>query len=358
MKKQFTQFIAILLVLLQVFGLCSCTNKTKKTKYNAYYFDYFDTETTITGYTETKEEFDNICKEIEALLEEYHRLFNIYTRYDGLNNLVTINDVKDGTHQTVKVDLKIIEMLTFSKEMYQKTNGKVNIAMGSVLRIWHNYRTSGRNDPDNAQIPDMEKLKEAEKHTDINNIIIDKANSTVFLADPDMLLDVGAIAKGYTVEKVAQYLENKGITSFIINVGGNIRTIGLNGENKPFKTAIENPDTDNKETPYIEFIELSDSSIVTSGSYQRFYIVNGVNYHHIIDPETLMPGTKYKSVSIITKDSGLGDALSTALFLMDEAEGRALIESIDNTEAMWVLPDGEQVYSSGFKDFTFEYETK
>ena len=110
--------------------------------------------------------------------------------------------------------------------------------------------------------------------------------------------------------------------------------------------------------PYIEFIELSDSSIVTSGSYQRFYIVNGVNYHHIIDPETLMPGTKYKSVSIITKDSGLGDALSTALFLMDEAEGRALIESIDNTEAMWVLPDGEQVYSSGFKDFTFEYETK
>ena len=129
MKKQFTQFIAILLVLLQVFGLCSCTNKTKKTKYNAYYFDYFDTETTITGYTETKEEFDNICKEIEALLEEYHRLFNIYTRYDGLNNLVTINDVKDGTHQTVKVDLKIIEMLTFSKEMYQKTNGKVNIAM-------------------------------------------------------------------------------------------------------------------------------------------------------------------------------------------------------------------------------------
>lgn len=350
--------VSILLVLLQVCGLCACSSNTKKTKYNADYYDYFDTETTITGYTETQEEFDSICKEIEALLEEYHRLFNIYTRYNGLNNLVTINDVKDGAHQTVKVDAKIIEMLTFSKEMYQKTNGKVNIAMGSVLRIWHNYRSSGLRDPDNAQLPDMEKLKEAAKHTDINNIIIDEVNNTVFLADPDMLLDVGAIAKGYTVEKVAQYLENKGVTSFIINVGGNIRTIGLNAKNKPFQAGVENPDRENEEKPFIEFVELTDTSIVTSGSYQRFYIVNGISYHHIIDPETLMPGTKYKSVSIITKDSGLGDALSTALFLMDEAEGRALIETIDNTEAMWVLNDGTQVYSSGFQDYTFEYELK
>lgn len=356
MKKQILRFTALLLSFAMIFLMSSCEKETPKQKYTAHYFDYFDTATTITGYTETKEEFDAVCEEIKGLLNEYHRLFNIYTRYEGLNNLVTINEVRNGVHQTVSVDEKIIDMLTFSKEMYEKTNGKVNVAMGSVLRIWHNYRTWGLDDPDTAELPDMEKLKKAEKHTDINNVIIDKENNTVFLADPEMLLDVGAIAKGYSVEKVAQNLESKGVTSFILNVGGNIRTIGLNGENKPFRAGIENPDKENEETPYIEFVELSNNSIVTSGSYQRFYTVNGVNYHHIIDPATLMPGTKYNSVSVITPDSGMGDALSTALFLMDTDEGKALIESIENTEAMWVLPDGTQVYSSGFENHTFEYQ--
>lgn len=356
MNKNILKFTSVIIILLQLVALCSCSTSTQKTKYNAYYFDYFDTSTTITGYTETKEEFDEICKDITIQLEKYHQLFNIYTRYEGINNLVTINDLKNGEHQVVRVDAEIIEMLSFAKSMYDKTNGNVNIAMGSVLRIWHNYRNSGLDDPANAQLPDIEKLNEAAKHTDINDIIIDEKNSTVLLADPEMLLDVGAIAKGYSVEKVAQYLESKGITSFILNVGGNIRTIGLNGENKPFKAGIENPDRDNEDKPYIEFIELSNNSVVTSGSYQRFYTVNGINYHHIIDPQTLMPGTKYLSVSVITPHSGMGDALSTALFLMDQSEGQALIESIENTEAMWVLPDGRQIYSSGFKNHTFEYE--
>ena len=347
---------AICLILVQIIALCSCKTETQKTKYNAYYFDYFDTATTITGYTQTQEEFDAVCDKIEIMLDEYHRLFNIYTRYEGMNNLVTINDVRDGVHQTVKVDSKIIDMLDFAKEMYEKTDGKVNIAMGSVLRIWHNYRSWGLDDPENAELPDIEKLSEAAEHTDINDIIIDRENSTVFLADPQMLLDVGAIAKGYAVEKTAEYLESQGITSFILNVGGNIRTIGLNGENQPFKAGIENPDRENEETPYIEFIELSNNSVVTSGTYQRFYTVNGINYHHIIDPETLMPGTKYNSVSVITDDSGMGDALSTALFLMDEEEGRKLVESLENTEAMWVYHDGRQVYSSGFESHTFEYK--
>ena len=351
MKKILSVFITALLVLC----LSACTATDKKTKYNAYYFDYFDTATTITGYTETKEEFDAVCEEIKAQLNEYHRLFDIYTRYDGVNNLVTVNDVKGGKHQTVKVDKKIIDMLTFAKEMHEKTNGKVNVAMGSVLRIWHNYRTWGLDDPENAELPPMDRLREAAKHTDINDVIIDEKNSTVFLADAEMSLDVGAIAKGYAVERVAEFLENKGVTSFILNVGGNIRTIGLNGENEPFKAGIENPDTSNEEVPFIEFLRLSDMSLVTSGNYQRFYTVNGINYHHLIDPDTLMPGTNYLSVSVVTKNSGLADALSTALFLMSEEEGRALLERTEAAEAMWVYPDGRQVYSQGFENYTFEY---
>lgn len=358
MKRAISILLVIVLVVLQVFSFASC-KASEKTKYSAYYFDYFDTATTIIGYAETKEEFDLICEDIKALLNEYHKLFTIYNRYEDFNNLVTINDLTDGEHQVVKVDEKIIDMLVFAKDMHKKTNGKVNIAMGSVLSIWHIYRNEGLEDPSAAQLPPMEKLKEANKHTDINDLIIDEENNTVYLADPLMKLDAGAIAKGYAVEKIGDYLEEKGIDGFLLNVGGNIRTVGFAGaEDTPWKAGIENPDIENEEKPYIEYIKVAGESIVTSGSYQRFYVVNGENYHHIIDPETLMPGVNFKSVSVITDDSGLGDAFSTALFIMNYEEGKALVEKTENIEAMWVMPDGEQRYSSGFNAYTFDYEAE
>ena len=358
MKKVISAFMVLALAVLQVLSFASC-KATEKTKYVNYYFSYFDTATTITAYCETEAEFKSLCDEVTALLEEYHRLYTIYNRYENLNNLVTINDVTDGAHSVVKVDQKIIDMLTFAKEMYVATDGKVNIAMGSVLSIWHIYRNEGINDPASAQLPPMDKLNEAAKHTDINNLIIDDENNTVFISDPLMKLDVGAIAKGYAVEQICRHLEESGKTDILLNVGGNVRTIGNAGdESSPWKAGIENPDTADEENPFIEYLELSGETIVTSGSYQRFYVVNGKEFHHIIDPETLMPGTKYKSVSVITNDSGLGDAFSTALFLMDYEQGKKLVEETDNVEAMWVLPDGEQAYSSGFHNYTFEYETK
>lgn len=352
MKKVISVFLIIMLALGQALSLVACDKDLKLNKYSEYYFDYFDTATTIIGYEETEEKFNAVCEEIKALLNEYHRLFTIYDRYENLNNLVTINDLNDGKHTEVTVDKKIIDMLIFAKEMYARTDGNVNVAMGSVLKIWHVYRNRGIDDPVNAELPPMDKLQEAAKHTNIEDVIIDAEKNTVFLADPEMTLDVGAIAKGYAAEKIAQYLEEKGITGYILNVGGNVRTIGT-AEDKPWNVGIENPDTENEETPYIEFLHLSGESLVTSGSYQRFYVVNGENYHHIIDPETLMPGTKYRSVSVLTDDSGMGDVMSTALFLMDYEEGAALVRSMKNLEAMWVMPDGEQRYSDGFKAYTY-----
>lgn len=352
MKKVLSLVLAIALVFIQSVSMAGCDKKPKLNKFSDYYFDYFDTVTTIVGYEENEEDFKAICEEIKGLLHEYHRLFTIYNRYEGLNNLVTINDLVDGKHTEVTVDEKIIDMLTFAKEMYAKTNGNVNIAMGSVLEIWHIYRNEGLDDPSNAQLPPMEKLQEAAKHTNIENLIIDSEKNTVYLADPEMSLDVGAIAKGYAAEKIAEYLEEKGITGYLLNLGGNVRTIGGTGE-KPWNVGIENPDTANEEKPYIEFLHLQGESLVTSGTYQRFYVVNGENYHHIIDPATLMPGTKYRSVSVLTDDSGLGDAMSTALFLMSYEDGMALVKSMPNVEAMWVLPDGEQRYSDGFKSYTY-----
>ncbi len=351
MRKVISVILAICVIFVQLCIFTACDN-TKLEKFTEYYFDFFDTATTIVGYEKTEKEFKAICEDIKSQLDEYHKLYNIYNRYEGINNLTTINDLVDGEHIEVKVDKKIIDMLTFAKEMYNTTNGNVNVAMGSVLKIWHMYRNYGINNPAEAELPPMDKLQEASKHTNIEDVIIDTVKNTVYLADPQMSLDVGAIAKGYTAEMVAQYLDSIGKTGYIINLGGNVRTVGLANEN-PWNVGIENPDTDNEEKPYIEYLHLQGESLVTSGSYQRFYIVKGESYHHIIDPQTLMPSTKFKSVSVLTTDSGLGDALSTALFLMDYNDGIKLIESIENAEAMWVLPNGEQKYSTGFKNYTY-----
>ena len=319
-------------------------------KFSAYSFDYFDTVTTVSGYAESKEAFDRIASSALEELGEYHRLFTIYHRFEGLENLCTINELVKGEHRTVTVDRRIIDMLLYAKDMYAKTNGRVNIAMGSVLSIWHDYREIGMSDPASATLPPMDKLTAAAQHTDIRCLVIDEENSTVTLTDPAMKLDVGAIAKGYAVEMVARRLEEQGVTGFVLNVGGNVRTIGAKGNGDKWVVGIENP-TDDEEKPYLAYLGLEGESLVTSGSYQRYYLVDGKRYHHIIDPDTLMPSEGFTSVSILTGSSADGDALSTALFCMSFEDGLALIESMPNTEAMWVFHDGQEKTSSGFDSY-------
>ena len=309
--------------------------------------DYFDTVITITGYEETQEEFDAVADEALEELGEYHRLYSIYHRFEGMENFCTINETVDGEHRIVTVDKRITDMLLYSKEMYYQTDGIMNIAMGSVLSLWHDYRTIGKDNPSEASLPPMEKLKEASLHCDIEKMVIDEENNTVTLTDPLMKLDVGAVAKGYAVECVARMLEEKGVTGYVLNVGGNVRTIGTKGDGTPWTVGIENPDGGD----YFSYLNLSGQSLVTSGSYQRYYYVDGKPYHHIIHPDTLMPSEGYLSVSVVCKDSGLADALSTTLFCLSLEEGSALIERFPEAEAMWVDENGEKTYSSGWKTF-------
>ena len=329
--------------------LCnSCAKQPEK--FVTYSLDYFDTATTITGYAYNKESFDKVSGEVLALLGEYHRLFTIYHRYEGLENLCTVNELVDGAHRTVKVDGRIIDMLSYAKEMYALTSGKLNVAMGSLLSVWHDYRTAGMDQPWAAELPPYERLVEASEHTDIESLIIDAENSTVFISDPKARLDVGAIAKGYAVEMVARSLEEQGISGYVINVGGNVRTVGAKPNGDKWLAGIENPDKDSEEA-YIAYLALEDESVVTSGSYQRFYTIGDKNYHHIIDSETLMPAEGYLSVSVVCKDSAKGDALSTALFCMPYEVGLELVESLDGVEAFWVKSDGERLMSSGFSKY-------
>ena len=353
-KRRAIISVFLLLLLLSVLLLLSSCSKEEKTKFTAYSLDYFDTATTITGYEKNKADFDKVSGEIISLLGEYHKLFTIYHRFDGMENLCTVNELQNGEHRVVTVDKRIIDMLLYAKEMYTLTDGTLNIAMGSVLSIWHEYRENGLNDPKNASLPPIELLFKASLQTDIDNLIIDKESSTVYIKDPEMKLDVGAIAKGYAVEMVARSLEEKGISGYVINVGGNVRTVGAKPNGDKWLAGIENPDflSDNA---YVEYLKLAGEAVVTSGSYQRFYTVDGKNYHHIIDKNTLMPAESYLSVSIVCKDSGLGDALSTALFCMSVEDGLALVENLPDTEALWILPDGTKQSSSGFSRFVTVY---
>ena len=340
-------FCAILLtcILLSCLSLYSCSSGEQK--YSDYTFDYFDTYTEVSGYAKSNEDFKKVFSEVLAQLEEYHKLFTIYDRYEGINNLLTVNELHNGEHKAVKVDKKIIDMLLFSKEMYEKTDGNVNVAMGSVLSIWHTYREAGIKDKSKAALPNTEELQEAASHTDINDLIIDKEASTVFLSDPKMKLDVGAIAKGYAAEQIAKYLISQGITGYVLNIGGNVRAIGAHADGEPWLTGIENPSGD-ENAPYYNILELKGLSLVTSGSYQRFYTVNDKDYHHIISKDTLFPAEGYTSVSIVCESSAIADALSTALFCMSLNDGQALIDNLDQTEAMWVKSNGDIIYSKGF----------
>lgn len=346
MKRRLLCTVLVMCVLLGSV-LTACTTSTRKNKYSTHSFDYFDTVATITGYENSQGEFDAVAGEILSQLEEYHKLYTIYHRYEGLENLCTINQVVDGAHPTVMVDRRIIDLLLYAKEMYTATNGMLNVTMGSVLSLWHDYRTLGKDDPTNASLPPADRLAEAANHVDINKMIIDEVNSTVTLTDPQMKLDVGAIAKGYATECVARWLEEQGKDGYVLNIGGNVRTVGKKPDGTLWNVGVENANGDD----YLAYLQLDGQSVVTSGSYQRFYVVDGKPYHHIIHPDTQMPATGYLSVSVVCKDSGLGDALSTALFCMPQEAGLELVESMDDVEVMWVAEDGTQTISSGWNAY-------
>ncbi len=345
-KTRLISIVLICIILTSSLPLTSCGGMTKFTEYS---LDSFDTATSVTGYATDRESFDAVFDEINSSLNEYHRLYDIYTCYEGITNLCRINSVENGVHPRLQVDRRIIDLLLYAKEMYNVTGGKLNVAMGSVLSLWHRCRTEAL-DGGTARLPTEEELKEASVHTDIECLIIDEEKNTVWISDPHMTLDVGAVAKGYAVEMVAQSLEEQGITGYVINAGGNVRTVGAKPDGEKWTVGIENPDGD--ADAYFAYLYLAGESVVTSGSYQRFYKVDGESYHHIIDPDTLMPAEGFLSVSVICKSSAMGDALSTALFSMTYEEGASLAESLDGVEVHWVTSEGIRMTSSGFDAYS------
>ncbi len=336
MKRLPALFLAICLLLTG----CSIPAEPAQKQYTATFLTLFDTVTSIVGKASSEDAFQKKAQTVHDELLVYHQLFDIYKDYEGINNLKTIND--NAGIAPVKVDGKIIALLKDCKVYYTATGGKVNAAMGSVLSLWHEAREDGYDDPANAYLPDQAALEEAAQHTDLNAVVIDETAGTVYISDSKVRLDVGAIAKGWATQRVCAQAP-KGL---LVSVGGNVCATGPKDESgTPWVVGIQDPKGGDK---YLHTLNITTGSVVTSGDYQRTYMVDGKLYHHIIDPETLYPSTYWRSVTIVCADSGLADALSTALFLLPQAEGQALLTQFE-AKAMWVDADGRITYSPGFE---------
>ncbi len=318
--------------------LSGCAAETGPKRYSVTWLDLFDTVTTVTGYEASQEAFDAAAETLHQELLRYHQLFDIYNSYEGLANLKTVND--QAGVAPVQVDGEIIALLQDCKAYYDLTDGKVNVALGSVLQLWHQARQDSLADPEKAYVPEQALLQEAAEHRDLEAVEIDTAASTVFITDPELQLDVGAIAKGWAVQRVSDNAPQ----GYLLSVGGNICATGPKGDGSDWVVGIQDPADGSQ---LLRKVSVSAGCVVTSGDYQRVYTVGDTDYHHIIDPATLEPGRLWRSVTVVCPDSGLADVLSTALFLLPQDQGQALLDGC-GAEAMWVDAQGNVVYSPGF----------
>lgn len=317
-------------------------------RFDAEFLTLFDTVTKVIGRAESEEAFREFAQFVHDELEVYHRLYDIYHDYEGISNLKTVND--SAGKAPVAVDRKIIDLLLLAREMYETTGGKMNPALGPVLKLWHDARQTAVDDPESAALPPDKALRNAAAHTDFGLVEIDEAVGTVFLPHEAMRLDVGSVGKGYAVQRVYQSALEAGYRDFAISVGGNVIAHGSRDEKgTPWNISLQNPDPEDGEPLFN--INLSGMALVTSGNYQRYFIYEGKRYHHIIDPDTLYPADYYAAVSVLSPDSGEADCLSTALYCLPEDKARELLKSFPGTMAVFVYSDGRITYAGGFENY-------
>lgn len=323
--------------LLLAAGLSGCGAK----RYQATWFDLFDSVIKVTAYCDSRTEWEEQSQALHDDLMRYHQLFDIYNHYDGITNLADLNNAAGGA--PVVVEDAVMELLSLGKEMYTETNGCCNIAAGAVLNLWHDARETER-------LPDDDALKDAAQHCGIDDLVLDPDAGTVQLTDPDLRIDAGSLAKGWAIETAARAAQARGLENALIDAGSNIRAIGTHADGSPWVAGVTAPwDEDGQNMAEVTLAD--GQSLVTSADTQRYFMVDGVRYSHLIDLNTLYPATYFREVSVLCRDGGVGDALSTGLYCMPLEEGQKLVASLDGVEAIWYGADGETVVrSNGFPE--------
>ncbi len=334
---------ALLLLPMCILAAAMVRHNSAPKRYTATWFDVFDTVTTVQGYAKSEAEWQRQMDALHADLIHYHQLYDIYHHYDGVCNLYDVNEHAANGAMAVG---ELYDFLQFAVLQSRETGGACNVAAGAVLRLWHEARETGL-------LPADAALRAAAAHCDINDVIL--VDGTVAFADPELKLDVGAVAKGYALEAAARSAQQRGLASALLNVGGSVRAIGTKPDGSPWTAGVENPWPDENG----EF-HLSDMTaavrldtfctLVISGDYQRYVDIDGVRYHHLIDLTTLQPARYANSIAVLAKDSGLADVYSTALFCLPPETGLAMVEQLPDLDALWMLPDKTTLRSSAWDD--------
>ncbi len=293
------------------------------------FYDTFDTVVHIAIYTDD----DSFAKEnlvyAKERYEELHKLFDNYKTYPDLVNVKTIND--NAGIKPVTVDDTLFQLIKSSIDDYNNISHNTNIALGPVTKLWNEYRElyeGGKTKEEvialkGEALPSDAELEKLRPLVNIDKIKLDDEKHTVSL-EKGMELDLGATAKGFATELVAKELEDRGVKSCVISAGGNVRIIGKPTDGRDnFRIGIQDPEFESSDHVLVT-LNVANTSIVTSGDYQRYFDLDGVRYCHIIDPDTLKPVHEIKSATVIKEDSGLCDFLSTAAFNSTDDEIKEL----------------------------------
>ncbi len=317
MKKAAVLFINILLLL----ALASCSSPREDEKLSVTGI-YFDTVIQIDAWGVST----SVLEECKEICENYETLFS---------NKISASEVSlinASAGNPVHVSRETIDLISLGLKYCELSGGKFDITIAPLSDLW--------NFTDNPEhkLPDDSAIKEACSHVDYRKVLVDKNACTVTLQDPQAKIDLGGIAKGYIADRLKEYLKEEGVDHALINLGGNVLTLGTSYDGSPFRIGIQKP-FDEQNTP-IDIVEVQDRSVVSSGVYQRFFEKDGRLYHHILNPKTGYPyADSLLQATVITDSSADGDALSTCCFALGLKEGGALIERLEDVQAIFVTED-------------------
>lgn len=323
--------LIICLVIIVLFVLT--TNRTSQSQKLEETQILMDTPVTLTLYGTDE----------QALREDKNKGFALFSKIDKISTRHDITQgnvgwINENAGQTLEVDPLISEQLDTAISYSQKTNNQFNIALGPLIDLWKEKEIENK-------LPSSEAIHEALKYTD--STAIELSNNTLTLPE-GMVLDLGAVSKGFAIEKTGQLLAaEKNLTGAIINGGGNVKVLGIPPGKDSYTIGIQDP---RKPDHLIGTTTLIDKdTISTSGDYQRYYTIDGVKYPHIFEPKTGFPSEENTAVSVITEDGTLADILSTILYLMPYEEGLAFLETLDfKVEALWISKDLVIKKTTGF----------
>lgn len=296
---------------------------------------------TVSEITVTTDQNGNvILKECEEYIREMDRLFS---PTNPESDVCKINSAV-GAGTTVPVDARTADILSRAQQYSVETSGFFDVTVGSIMNIWDEAQETGT-------LPTPESISEAIHDVGFRNFEVNRNDNTVTLYKQHVDITLGGIAKGYITDGLVAMLREKGVSSALINLGGNTYALGEKAERTPWNIGIQDP---NDPERLIGNVQVENQCVITSGDYQRYFELDGVRYHHIMNPNTGMPSRSgLRSVTIIGEDATLADALSTACFVLGYSEGSHLISQYPGVMAVFVT-DTNTVYYSGALEDVFE----